>query len=255
MEWITTVVRLTSFEWRRVSRASTLAPMRITALCTLFFSIGACGDDGSGPVDAKTPTVDIDNGSCGDAIRFTGEYVDWDKDSSFCGINDALFQVQGDGAMDSTAPNGRFDLCVPDQAVTLLDITHPTGTSQCTTPPGTYNLPAIAVANRSVILAGGFWSGRAFTMGRQTFDPTKAQVLVHVEGTARALSITASHGPTQAISTTTWGLGDTGHDVYFPDVDPSGGTTTLSVAGGGAIGAGALPLVAGTMTNVSIIVN
>ncbi len=255
MERTTDVASRPSFAWRSVRRAGTLVSMRIIALCTLLFSMGACGDDGSGPVDAKTPTVDIDNGSCGDTIRFTGEYVDWDADSSFCGIHDALFQVQGDGAMDSTAPNGRFDLCVPDQAVTLLDITHPTATSQCTSPPGTYSLPAIAVANRAVILAGGFWSGRAFTMGRQTFDPTKAQVFVHVEGPARALSIAASHGPTQAVSTTIWGLGDTGHDVYFPDVDPSGGTTMLSVAGGGAIGAGAIPLVAGTMTNVSIIVN
>jgi hypothetical protein len=113
-----------------------------------------------------------------------------------------------------------------------------------------------------VILAGGFFSGRAFTVARQTtffqsvgapFDATKAQVFVHVNGMPRAVSIAAAHGTTQAIVATTWGAGDTGHEVFFPNVEVSGGTTMLTVAGG-AIGTGSIPLVAGTITNVSVLV-
>jgi hypothetical protein len=214
--------------------------------------ICACSDDAA-PRDATT--VDIDNGSCGSMVRFTGEYVDWDSGAAFCGIFGAQFQVQGGGAKSSTAPNGRFDLCIPADPVTLIDITPPTALSQCTTPPATvaYTLPGIAVANKAVILAGGFWSGRGFLMTRQTIDPAKAQVFVHVNGTPRAVSLTASHGPAQAKTNDAWSSGDTGQDVFFPDVDPAGGSTMLSA--GGATGTGSIPLVAGKMTNVSIIAN
>ena len=195
------------------------------------FVLAACGDDGgaSGPADAPFVPVDIDNGSCGDQVRFTGEYIDWDSEASFCGINEALFEVEGDGAMDSTSPNGRFDLCIPDVPTTRLVITQPAAMSACTTPPAAYTVGAIAIAHRDVIRAGGFWSGRAFTSARQAtlfqelgvaFDPTKAQVLVHVEGMAtRAVSLAATHGPAQAITGTAWAPGATGRDVFFPNVE------------------------------------
>lgn len=220
--------------------------------------LGACGDDGAGPVDASAPPVDIDNGSCGDQIRFTGEYVDWDSDASFCGINGALIEVPN-GSMDSTAPNGRFDLCIPDAPTTRLDVTQPTAMSQCTTPPATYTIPTILVANKAVIQSGAFFSARAFTTMRQTsffmsvggFDATKAQVHVRVEGAPRAVQITAAHGTTQAVTTTAWAAGDTGKEVFFPNVDVGGGTTMLTVTGG-ALGTGSIPLVAGTITNVTV---
>ncbi len=223
--------------------------------------VAACGDDGGSAIDA-TPTVDIDNGSCGDQLRFTGELVDWDStDAMFCGINDA--DLQGGGAMDSTSPNGRFDLCLPrSMQVTLLDVTPPTGMSSCTSPPGTYALPGIAVANQAVILAGGFWSGRVFTSARQqsffqsaglVFDQAKAQVVVHVDGPQRGVAITATHGTTQAFSGTGWAAGETGRDVFFPNVDVGvgGGSTTLTVVGG-AIGTGSIPLSPGKITYVTV---
>jgi hypothetical protein len=214
-------------------------------------SLCACSDDAA-PRDATTP--DIDNGVCGSALRFTGEYIDWDSGAVFCGIFGAELQVQGGGAKGTTPPNGRFDLCVPDQPVVLVDIKPPTALSQCAAQRDTpYVLPGIAVANKAVILAGGFWSGRGFAMSRQAVDPTKAQVFVHVNGTPRPVSINATHGPTQARMNDTWAPGDTGQDVFFPDVDPAGGATALSA--GSAIGTGSIPLVAGKMTNISIIAN
>lgn len=240
-----------------------MLPGRFVVLVSLL--VGACGDDGGsgGPIDAPFVPVDIDNGSCGDQIRFTGEYLDWDSDASFCGINEALLEVDGGGAMDSTAPNGRFDLCVPDQATTRLTITQPLAMSQCTVPASSYSIPVIAVANKMVIQAGAFWSGRAFTTARQAtffqsigvaFDSNKAQVFVHVDGTTpRAVSLTATHGPVQAVTGTAWAPGDTGSDVFFPNVDVGAGSTMLTVAGG-AIGTGSIPLVAGTITNVTVLV-
>jgi hypothetical protein len=86
------------------------------------------------------------------------------------------------------------------------------------------------------------------------FDATKAQVFVHVNGTPHAVSLAATHDTAQAIVATTWAAGDTGKNVFFPNVDVGGGTTTLSVAGG-AIGTGSIPLIAGTITNVSVLVH
>lgn len=207
--------------------------------------------------------VDIDNGSCGDQVRLTGEYVDWDTEASFCGINEAVFEVEGDGQMDSTAPNGRFDLCTPDQAATRLNITQPSVNSQCTTPPAMYTMPTILYARKDVIQAGAFYSARSWTTARQDtlfalvgapFDATKAHVHVHVDGNPRAVSIAAAHGTVLAIATgaSTWSAGATGADVFFPNVDVGGGQTMLTVTGG-AVGTGNIPLVAGTLTNVTVL--
>ncbi|MGN6107807.1 MAG: hypothetical protein ACTHU0_22055, partial [Kofleriaceae bacterium] len=173
---------------------------------------------------------------------------------------DALWEVQG-GAMDTTAPNGRFDLCVPDAPVTLVDVTPAAGNSQCTTPPAPYQIQGIAVANRAVIRAGGFFSARVFTTVRGpelfaaaglAFDATKAHVLVHVNGNPRAVSLAANHDAAQAVAGTAWAAGNVGHDVFFPNVDPAGGSTMLDVTGG-AIGTGSIPLAAGKITFVSVI--
>lgn len=223
----------------------------------------ACGDDGAGPVDAAIVPVDIDNGSCGDQIRFTGEYIDWDSHASFCGINQALIEVNG-GSMDSTAPNGRFDLCLPDAPSTRLDVTQPTALSQCTTPPGGYTIPTILFAQKVVIQNGAFFSGRAFTTGRQgtffqmvgmPFDPTKGQVFVHVDGIERTIALGAAHGPVFSVRVGTvsndWAAGAAGTDVFFPNVDVGTGTTML-MADGFAVGTGPIPVIAGTITNVSM---
>lgn len=230
--------------------------LRLALLACLLVACGACGDDGDTPVDAPI-VVDIDNGSCGDQLRFTGEYVDWDNDTAFCGINEALFQVEGDGAMDTSAPNGRFDMCIDgDVTITLADITPPTDASQCTTPPSTYTLPGIAVANATMLRAGGFWSGRNFTVSRQatigfTPDPGKAHVFVHIDGPARTVAIDAAHDATQAVVENDWAPGDTGHEVFFPNVTV-GGPTTITATPGTTIGLGAYPLAAGKITYVSL---
>lgn len=234
------------------------------AVLPLLLVAGACGDDGSTPIDAPVDAVDappdVDNGVCGTQVRFTGEYVDWDTQTSFCGIFNATISVAG-GASDTTAPNGRFDLCIPDAPTTRLDVTQPTASSECTQPPSTYTIPTIFIADKAVIEAGAMFSGRAFTVERQgtffsggvpTFSATKAQVFVHIDGAARTLSLDAARDPAQHVSGTTWMAGETGTDVFFPNVDVGGGTTVLSASGGTTIGTGTIPLVAGTITNITL---
>ena len=237
--------------------------VRVLALSVALFACNGCGN--GNPVTPDAPDVpgdvlpDQDNASCGDELRFTGEYIDWDSHLGFCGIFEATFEARGEGQMDSTEPNGRFDMCVdstPEQVI--LDITLSPDPSNCTSPASTYPLAGIAVASKAVRLAGGpIWSGRNFTTDRQaslgvTLDPAKGHVVVHVEGEARQVALTATHGPAQAINGADWAAGDTGTDVFFPNVDV--GTTMLSVTGG-AIGTGAVPVEANKVTSVTVIAN
>ncbi|MCW5808152.1 MAG: hypothetical protein KIT31_37730 [Deltaproteobacteria bacterium] len=226
----------------------------------LFLLLAACGDDGGGGVQDSAPPIDTDNASCGDQLRYTGELVDWDDDTTFCGVNEALFQEEDNGAMDTTAPNGRFDMCISGTARTRrIDVTPPADNSPCAMAPGMYATPIIAIADRAVIRGGGFQSMRMFTTARAAalgvvLDPAKAHVFVHVAGEARAVSIGNAHGPAQANAATTWAPGDTGHDVFFPNVELGGGSTTLTAAGAGVTGAGTIPLEAGKITAATLLV-
>jgi hypothetical protein len=223
-------------------------PLRWLALS---LSISACNPPSGSTDDAMAP-IDVNNGNCGDLLRFTGEYVDWDQTGSkSCGISGARFQPRDGGGVDNTATNGRFDLCVPNKPITLVEIAPPSQASPCSTPPGSYKLPGLAVASKDVFLAGGLWSGRTFVMGRQTVDTAKAQVFVHVHGKAREVSIGAAHGQAQARTDSGWQAGAMGQDVFFQDVELGSGETTVSAMG--AVVPEKIPLVAGTMTTVTIV--
>src|SRR4051812_50200005 len=113
---------------------------------------GGCGV-GSGSADAAP---DIDNGMCGTMLRFTGDYVDWDKDTAFCGLPGSIFTIPGVGDKIIGAFNGRIDFCIPDQPTTQMDITPPAMVPDCKADKSnTYQLHGVAVANKAVILAGG----------------------------------------------------------------------------------------------------
>jgi hypothetical protein len=227
----------------------------------IAITLAACGDDG-----VKDASVDIDNGSCGDQLRFTGELVDWDTHTHFCGVKDASLDVAGgNGAMDTTAPNGRFDLCLSGtEKFTTLNVTFDAAASQCTQPASMYLMPTVIYADHAVIKAGAFYSARAMTMARQmsfyaeiqqTFDATRGQVLVHVNGmTHPKITLAADHGPPQIVTTGApgWTAGDAGSDVFFPNVAVGTGTVKLQIAGGGT-GETEIPVVAGTLTNVAVL--
>jgi len=206
------------------------------------------------------PDAAIDAFVCPANRFFTGEYVDWDSNNAagFCGIYMATFAVHGDASNSKpTNPNGRFQICLDNAIPSQIDITPPTAASQCTVPSSTYTLPGLAIADPEVIATGQLVSMRNFTVAREptvgfTPNAAKAHVFVHVDGTAAAVSIAASSDSPQAFDGTTWAAGATGQDVMFPNVDPTGGTTTVSMTGATA-GAGSVPVVAGTITYVTLV--
>ena len=219
-------------------------------LCFVLVMVLAACSDG-----AKKPDAGITDGQ---PLMFTGEYVDWDSTDTgfFCGIFQATFTVHGDPSRTNlTNPNGRFMLDLAPAQTTQIDITPPTAQSECSQPKSTYNVPGILIADASVIASGQMYSARSFTVDKAPtvgYDSSKAQVLVHVDGTPRAVSITGNHQPAEAFDGTTWAAGDTGVNVYFPNVDPAPGTTTVSTTGS-ALGTGTVPIAAGTFTYVTIV--
>jgi hypothetical protein len=235
------------------SRTAAVAAMLVAAGCS----------DGGGTTNDASPDTPPDMASgCGADLFFTGEIVDWDSQGD-CGVADAMLTVRGQPARtDVSNFNGRFEVCVPRQAQTAVDVAHSTSASRCAAVGGAYPVRGIFIAQQAVIAANELsFSARAMTLARQDamftqigegFNPDLAQLVVRVAGTQRAVSITANHVETQAHNGTTWEPGDTGGYVFFPNVAP--GATQLSVAGG-AIGTGTITLEAGAYTYVTVIAN
>lgn len=196
-----------------------------------------------------------DAGPCGAQLAFEGELVDWDStDAAFCGVFGATVEAPG-AAAKTTPPNGRIELCLADAPTTLVDVTPPTAASECTHPPSTYSVPGVIVADRAVLASGALISARSFTTARAPafgFDPAKAQVFVHVDGAAGAVSISSPHDPEQAFDGAAWAAGSSGVDVFFPNVDSTDGETEVRLAGGG-IGTGPVELTDGAFTYVTVV--
>jgi hypothetical protein len=240
-------------------RAS-LAAITVTAVIALC---GACSDGGGTPRDASPDTPIDMPGKCGTATFFTGEIIDWDATTdNFCGVFNAKLTPRDPPAQpDLSNPNGRFELCVPHQAVSLVDVMHSAAASPCVGVTGSYPVRGVLVAEQAVIDGNGVFSARAMTQPRQDamftqigqpYSATQAQLFVHVDGTPRAVSISAPHAATQRFNGTIWAAGDTGSDVLFPNVDP--GSVQVSVAGG-AVGTTTLMLEADAYTYLTVIAN
>ena len=222
--------------------------------CALLLVAACCGNNKQQP-DAAPDTPPA-------MVMFQGQYVDWDwTTTQACGIFGAIWQPEGSSMKISTPPNGRVMLEVPGTGITKIDITPPTMPSQCTNPMSTYNVPGIALADPAVIAAVSLWSAKAFTVAREmpffqqfsiTFDRTKAHVFVHVDKTPANVTLSVAHGTAIANDGTNWAAGTSGFDVFFPNVDPAPGTANVDMDGG-AIGTGAVPLVAGKITYLTLV--
>src|SRR5689334_7688777 len=142
-----------------------LAERGIAASVWLAVALGACSD-GNGARDAA-PDMPPDMAGCAGVI-FTGEIIDWDSsNASFCGVFNAKLTVRGQqSAADMSNPNGRFEVCVPRQAQTLVDVMQSASTSQCAAVAGAYPVLAILVAQQSVMDANGVFSAREMTQAR-----------------------------------------------------------------------------------------
>ncbi|HEY4243083.1 MAG TPA: hypothetical protein VGM88_24895 [Kofleriaceae bacterium] len=185
-------------------------------------------------IDAGSDGPTIDS-MCGTKKLLTGELVDWDSTNGaddFCGVFGATFTVHGTPSETAmTAPNGRYLLCADDAPQIRVDITMPTDPSPCAAAPGTYMIPGIAYFPQAVVADGAMFSARAITAERAavffsemeggfgvTYDPTKPQLFVHVNGGSALVDTDADHDTALTFNGTIWSGGNTGTDLYFPNL-------------------------------------
>ena len=217
-------------------------------------ALPACGDDGGKTADAAIDAAP--------PVAFTGELIDWDSDhaGAFCGVYMAkLTEHDATTNTDTTAPNGRIMMMVPDAPTVRIDVTPPTGASQCSS-GGVYQLPGIIITGKAVLDSGKQASYRMLGMTRLpawftqfglTYDPAKAIVFVHVEGTPAAVKSSAAHDAPATGTEATWTAGNVGQNVVFPN--SAVGTSDVSFDAGGGIGAQTVPTVAGTITYITLV--
>jgi hypothetical protein len=235
---------------------------RASALIVLL-ALG-CGDNTS---PGAAPGLRSDAAAAPDAdlvdYQFTGIYLDWDSTTAApCPIVGATWTTHYDASrIATTDANGAFTIPLASY-LAELDIAPPAVASSCTAPPSPYQLPAAAIVPPAVFYAGGHFVARALTAARvstfyaavgSAFDAARAQLLVHIDGPARAVSITSPHAAEQAFDGTRWAAGSTGGDVYFPNIDVTGSMMTTVTVAGGAIGTGSLALHSGAIMYMTVI--
>ena len=233
---------------RLADLASTVA---VAALAALVAAAPAgCGDDGNQPpIDAAS-----DADAAPDAateVRFTGEYISFDYETDQTGANMALVAVHGDPSrMDLAAPNGRFDLQIPATDFVQYDLT-PSSAALIPDFIGGTGIVARALAPTGKVSMRTMNLARAADFG---FDATKAQVFVHVVGAPHAVAVAAAHDAAYRFDGTAWAAGDTGSDVYIPNVAVGSGTTTVTVTGTTSLPP-SVPLLAGKFTYLTALSN
>src|SRR5690348_16900368 len=168
----------------------------------------ACGGGSSTPDAPPDTPPDMVVSGCGADLLFTGEIVDWDSVGD-CGVANATVTVRGQPAQtDASNFNGRFEVCVPQQGQTTVDVTQSADASRCAQFPGAYPVRGVFIADPAVIAINAqSFSARAMTQARQnmmftqigpTYDAAKAQLVVHVAGTPRAVAISPLHAESQS---------------------------------------------------------
>ena len=239
--------------------------MRVIPALPTALLAGACGGNAGGT--AADASIDAPPGVCGAEALFTGADINWlATDTAFCGVQGATWTVRGDATRTSTTPpNGRFTLCVPHQAQSIVDITPPASASGCLSGDTTrYPHAAVAIASDAVLAAGGELTARAMTQQQedamfaqvgQPYAAGQAQLVIHVEGTVHAVSISAAHAAAQQFTGSTWQAASdanapVGSDVFFPNVAPGSVAITMQ---SDATGQATVTLEADRVTYVDLI--
>lgn len=209
-------------------------------LAALALTVCACGDDGpsdAGPDGPPDP--------CAPMMTFTGEYLTWDSGTAgFMGINGATFTARGSQVSSTTAPNGRFEMCIPagDGSV---DVANAAGSDL---------VDGVVIVDKDVLMHLPVQSYRSFTPARAAeygFSASQAHVFVHVAGGSRTVSLDATAGVQKSFDGTAWVDGNAGTDIYLGNIDAQ--SAVLTVSGGAAVGGGTIALSAGTFTHVTIL--
>lgn len=181
-------------------------------------------------------------------MTFTGEYVDWDSggDPGFLGIYNANVTLRSDASFtDITAPNGRFELCIPTED-TLADVTPADASGY---------KPGVIVVEKKILAELPVLSYRSPTETRANelgFDDAKAHVFVQIVGGTRTVTTTPAPGIAQVNDGTAWTDGNTGSTIYLGNVDATG-NVTLEISGGEILGTKTVPVTPGAFTYVTFI--
>jgi hypothetical protein len=216
--------------------------MTLRTPLALALVLAACGDDGG------SMTADALPDPCAPDVTFTGEYLDWDSggDPGFLGIFSADVTLRSDPSItDITAPNGRWELCVPS-GDDLADVAPMSGSDYVS---GTIVLDASVLAALPTLSYRSFTATRAADFG---FDVSKAHVLVQVVGGSRTVTTASTPGIMQVNDGTAWSAGNTGSTIYLGNIDVAA-NTTLTVSGGVVVGTETVPLSAGAFTYVTLL--
>jgi hypothetical protein len=212
--------------------------MTLPRFAALALLLSACSDDAS-TSDAAPPDP------CAPNVTFTGEFVDWDStETSFLGIGFATFVLGTDTTvMDTTAPNGRFDLCIPKTADSLEVL--PAAASEYVGGQVIVHQPALS--STLVQTYRSFKPSRGAAFG---YDASKGQVFVHVVGGQRTVDVTTATIK-QTFVDGIWTAGNTGTDIYLGNVSAT--SEVLSVSGGQFSGPVQIPVSPGQFTFVTVV--
>jgi hypothetical protein len=234
------------------------------------FVVAACIGCGSSPhiyIDAPLDApldAPPDSPVCPAASFYQGQYLDWaSTQAAFCGIFGASFEVNGDSNVTwSTPPNGRIQICLPTTTTrTQIDITPPSAMSPCDPSPGSYSttMPGITMADPAVIATGNNVSYRDFSTtvaAGLELDVTDGYLFVDIVGSASAITLSEqplAGAPVQYFDGTVWSttMPSTLVSVFYPNLDPSSGSVTVTMTG--ATGNGSVPLKAGTLSYITLV--
>lgn len=232
----------------------------LTTVALVTALAAGCGDDTGAAIDAAADdaavdaAIDAPPGPCGAGLQLTGEYIDWDSTpAAFDGVEDAIWRVVAPpgGAMATTAPNGRIILCITRAATSEIDV------QQAAYVRATFLAdPAVFSPPGSSFTARGLKSAVAdaqLAEFGETFDETRAHVLVYKIGAPIPLALGPATTPPQRSFVSggnadiTWTAGATGALTLFPNRPVGGGTATLTSTAM-FTGPTTLPLTAGRFT-------
>jgi len=223
----------------------------------LALPLAACGEPGASPdagaSDARIDAVGdpADAGPCATGRSVTGALVDLDStEGQFLGVAGARFTLQGSpDVTDTTAPNGRFELCAPADDAYVFDLDAPAGYLD-----GYAYIDDYARMGFFPLELRAFTAARAETFYAEhglVFDATRAHVLVFQNGDRLELTLDRTHGTVLASDepggggALTWSAGTAGRYMLFPNVDASAATAQLD---GGIGPADVVPIAAGKLT-------
>lgn len=203
-----------------------MLPSRALLLALMFAACG--GDDAPLAADAAPRDgvpVDVPDTCDPATIYFAGEVLAWGATTANpAGIAGATLSQRGDATKTTgTTDQGTFELCIANDPVATIDVAAPAGSDI---------VSGFALVDKGVIAGGGAFSIRSFSQAfgvtEYGFDATKAHVFVHVNNAPRTVGLAARFERSYAFDGAAWiGGEDTGQDLYFANVDPTGGETKI----------------------------